>query len=155
MAWLSRRRRECLPCGHRFTTYETIEPSDMVVIKRNGSREPFDRDKLLRGLAKACEKRPVSRDELESATSEIIAELEREGSREIPTKLLGIKVMDRLHGIDPVAYVRYASVYRQFQDVGEFIDEINSMSRRVPRSVLHPRTLLLTIESTQYDCTTI
>lgn len=133
-----RRRRECLPCGHRFTTYETIEPADLVVIKRNGSREPFDREKLLRGLAKACEKRPVSGEELEAATDAIIAELEREGSREIPSKLLGIKGMDRLHAIDPVAYVRYASVYRQFQDVGEFIDEINSMSRRVPRSTFHP-----------------
>jgi transcriptional repressor NrdR len=77
-------------------------------------------------------------EELEEATDQIIAELEAEGSREIPTKLLGIKVMDRLHGIDQVAYVRYASVYRQFQDVGEFIDEINSMERRVPRSVMHP-----------------
>jgi transcriptional repressor NrdR len=133
-----RRRRECIPCGHRFTTYETIEPSDMVVIKRNGSREPFDREKLLRGLSKACEKRPVSREELEEATDQIIAELESEGSREIHTRLLGIKVMDRLHSIDQVAYVRYASVYRQFQDVGEFIDEINSMERRVPRSVMHP-----------------
>ncbi|HEX2748843.1 MAG TPA: transcriptional regulator NrdR [Verrucomicrobiales bacterium] len=133
-----RRRRECIQCGHRFTTYETIEPSDLVVIKRNGSREPFDREKLLRGLAKACEKRPVGMEELEEATDQIIAELEAEGSREIPTKLLGIKVMDRLHGIDQVAYVRYASVYRQFQDVGEFIDEINSMERRVPRSVMHP-----------------
>jgi transcriptional repressor NrdR len=133
-----RRRRECLACGHRFTTYETIEPADLVVIKRNGSREPLDREKLLRGLAKACEKRPVSREELENATDAIIAELEAEGSREIPSKLLGIKVMDQLHGIDQVAYVRYASVYRQFQDVGEFIDEINSMERRVPRSALHP-----------------
>ena len=133
-----RRRRECIQCGHRFTTYETIEPFDLVVIKRNGSREPFDREKLLRGLAKACEKRPVSMEELEEATDQIIAELEGEGSREIPTKLLGVKVMDRLHGIDQVAYVRYASVYRQFQDVGEFIDEINSMERRVPRSVMHP-----------------
>ena len=133
-----RRRRECLPCGHRFTTYETVEPADLVVIKRNGSREPLDREKLLRGLAKACEKRPVGMEELENATDAIIAELETEGSREIPTKLLGIKVMDKLHGIDPVAYVRYASVYRQFQDVGEFIDEINSMERRLPRSVLHP-----------------
>lgn len=133
-----RRRRECLPCGHRFTTYETVEPADLVVIKRNGSREPLDREKLLRGLAKACEKRPVGMEELENATDAIIADLETEGSREIPTKLLGIKVMDKLHGIDPVAYVRYASVYRQFQDVGEFIDEINSMERRLPRSVLHP-----------------
>ena len=133
-----RRRRECLCCNHRFTTYETIEPSDLVVIKRNGSREPFDREKLLRGLSKACEKRPVGGDDLEEAADQIIAELETEGSREIPTKLLGIKVMDKLHSIDPVAYVRYASVYRQFQDVGEFIEEINSMERRVPRSVLHP-----------------
>jgi transcriptional repressor NrdR len=133
-----RRRRECIPCGHRFTTYETIEPSDMVVIKRNGSREPFDREKLLRGLAKSCEKRPVGMEELEEATDQIIAELESEGSREIHSKLLGMKVMDRLHSIDPVAYVRYASVYRQFQDVGEFIDEINSMERRVPRSLMHP-----------------
>lgn len=133
-----RRRRECLKCGHRFTTYETIEPSDLVVIKRNGSREPFDREKLLRGLSKACEKRPVGGDDLNEATDQIIAELESEGSREIPTKLLGIKVMDKLHGIDPVAYVRYASVYRQFQDVGEFIEEINSMERRMPKSALHP-----------------
>ena len=133
-----RRRRECLKCGHRFTTYETIEPSDLVVIKRNGSREPFDREKLLRGLSKACEKRPVGGDDLNDATDQIIAELESEGSREIPTKLLGIKVMDKLHGIDPVAYVRYASVYRQFQDVGEFIEEINSMERRMPKSALHP-----------------
>jgi transcriptional repressor NrdR len=77
-------------------------------------------------------------DELKAVAYSIISELENEGSREIPTKLLGIKVMDKLHGVDPVAYVRYASVYRQFQDVGEFIDEINSMSRRVPRSTLHP-----------------
>lgn len=133
-----RRRRECLPCGNRFTTYETVEPTDLVVIKRNGSREPLDREKLLRGLAKACEKRPVGMEELQHATDSIVAELESDGSREIPSKLLGIKVMDKLHGIDPVAYVRYASVYRQFQDVGEFIEEINSMERRVPRSVLHP-----------------
>ncbi len=133
-----RRRRECLACAHRFTTYETIEPSDMVVIKRNGSREPFDREKLLRGLQKACEKRPVGLDDLEEATSQIIVELESEGMREIPTRLLGMKVMDRLHGIDQVAYVRYASVYRQFQDVGEFIEEINSMERRLPRNGMHP-----------------
>jgi transcriptional repressor NrdR len=111
---------------------------DFVVIKRNGSREPFDRDKLLRGMSKACEKRPVARDELENAADAIIAALEGDGTREIPAKLLGIKVMDKLHAIDPVAYVRYASVYRQFQDVGEFIDEINLMERRIPRSELHP-----------------
>ena len=133
-----RRRRECIPCEHRFTTYETIEPVDLVVIKRNGSREPFDREKLVRGLGKACEKRPVGREELEDAADAIIAGLESEGSREIPAKLLGMKVMDKLHAIDPVAYVRYASVYRQFQDVGEFIEEINSMERRIPRAELHP-----------------
>lgn len=133
-----RRRRECLCCGYRFTTYEIIEHVDLVVIKRNGSREPLDREKLLRGLAKACEKRPVSREDLQNATDAIITGLEADAAREIPSKLLGIKVMDKLHSIDPVAYVRYASVYRQFQDVGEFIEEINSMERRVPRNGLHP-----------------
>lgn len=133
-----RRRRECLRCGYRFTTYETIEPIDLIVIKRNGSREPLDREKLLRGLSKACEKRPVSREDLQNAADAIITDLEADASREIPSKLLGIKVMDKLHSIDPVAYVRYASVYRQFQDVGEFIEEINSMERRVPRNGLHP-----------------
>ena len=137
-----RRRRVCNQCEHRFTTSETVEPSDLAIIKRNGSREPFDREKLLRGIVKACEKRPVSLATLEEAADSIIAELEGEGGREVSSRLLGIKVMDRLHAIDPVGYVRYASVYRQFQDVGEFIEEINSMETRVPNSIKHPELAL-------------
>ena len=125
-----RRRRECLDCGHRFTTYEHLEHSDMRVVKRDGIREPFSREKLLNGLLKACEKRPVSIDMLEQAADSIISELESEGSREVLTQVLGARVMAKLEKIDPVAYVRYASVYRQFQDVGEFINEIESLGRR-------------------------
>ena len=98
----------------------------------------LDMRKLLRGLVKACEKRPVSISTLEVATDEIIAGLEACGEREIESRMIGARVMDKLHAIDPVAYVRYASVYRQFQDVGEFIDEIESMQHRVPRTVPHP-----------------
>ena len=125
-----RRRRECLDCGHRFTTYEHLEHSDMRVVKRDGIREPFSREKLLNGLLKACEKRPVSIDILEEAADSIISEIESEESREVLTKVLGARVMAKLEKIDPVAYVRYASVYRQFQDVGEFINEIESLGRR-------------------------
>ena len=125
-----RRRRECLDCGHRFTTYEHLEHSDMRVVKRDGIREPFSREKLLNGLLKACEKRPVSIDILEEAADSIISELEYEESREVLTQVLGARVMAKLEKIDPVAYVRYASVYRQFQDVGEFINEIESLGRR-------------------------
>lgn len=125
-----RRRRECLGCGHRFTTYEHLEHSDMRVVKRNGVREPFNRDKLLGGLVKSCEKRPVSIDVLENATDKIISEIQSEGLREIPTQVIGARVMQKLESIDQVAYVRYASVYRQFQAIGEFIDEIESLERR-------------------------
>lgn len=125
-----RRRRECIDCGHRFTTYEHLERGDMRVVKRDGIREPFSRDKLLNGFVKACEKRPVSIEILETAVDSIISELESDGSREVLTQVLGAKVMTKLERIDPVAYVRYASVYRQFQDVGEFIDEIESLGRR-------------------------
>lgn len=133
-----RRRRECLACGTRFTTFEHIEQADLIVIKQNGAREPFDREKLMRGMMKACEKRPVSTELLQSACDEVAAELAAAGDREVPSRLIGLKVMDRLHGIDPVAFVRYASVYRQFQDVGEFIEEINLMGTRVPRSERQP-----------------
>ena len=125
-----RRRRECIDCGHRFTTYEHFEHSDMRVVKRDGIREPFSREKLLNGFIKACEKRPVSIEILEKAVDTIMAELESEGSREVLTQVLGARVMTKLERIDPVAYVRYASVYRQFQDVGEFIDEIESLGKR-------------------------
>ena len=125
-----RRRRECIDCGHRFTTYEQLENSDIRIVKRDGIREPFSRDKLLNGLVKACEKRPVGIDILERATDKIIAEIQAEGAREVLTQVIGARVMSMLEAIDPVAYVRYASVYREFQDVGEFIDEIESLGRR-------------------------
>lgn len=125
-----RRRRECLTCGHRFTTYEHVERNDMHVVKRDGGREPFQREKLLSGFVKACEKRPVPIAILEAAVDEIANELAEENLREIPTQRIGPKVMAKLERIDPVAFVRYASVYRQFQDVGEFIDEIRSLSQK-------------------------
>jgi transcriptional repressor NrdR len=131
---LIRRRRECLHCGHRFTTYEQLEQTEMRVIKRDGTRESFSRAKLLSGLVKACEKRPVSIDSLEAATDAVMQELLGSGLKEIPTRIIGPIVMRELQGIDPVAYVRYASVYRQFEAVGEFIDEIQSLER-------HPQKL--------------
>lgn len=122
-----RRRRECLQCGYRFTTYEQLERNDLRVVKRDGTREPFKRSKLLAGVVKACEKRPVSIDVMENAVDEVITELSAQNLREIPSKIIGPLVMAKLQEIDSVAFVRYASVYRQFQDVGEFLDEIASL----------------------------
>lgn len=133
-----RRRRECLKCEHRFTTYEEIERADIRVIKRDGRGEPFDRHKLITGLTKACEKRPISIDSIEKSVEEIIQDLESNYPREINSNIIGAKVMEKLHALDEVAYVRYASVYRQFQDIGEFIDEIKSMERRPKSSVAQP-----------------
>ena len=129
-----RRRRECVGCGQRFTTYEEIERADLRVVKRDGRSEPFDRHKLLNGMLKACEKRPVTRETLEKAAAEIIQGLEQDFARELPSHVVGSKVMDALHELDEVAYVRYASVYRSFQDIGEFIDEIQSLGRKHKRS---------------------
>jgi len=133
-----RRRRVCLQCEHRFTTYEQIERADLRVIKRDGRSEAFDRQKLYSGITKACEKRPVSLETIDRAVSEIINEIEGRHLSEVPAKDLGARVMEKLHAIDAVAYVRYASVYRQFQDVGEFIDEIQMLERRPFRSRLQP-----------------
>lgn len=133
-----RRRRECLSCGHRFTTYEQVERRDVLVVKRDGTREPFKREKLLSGLIKACEKRPVSLDVLENAVEEIVNDLTAEGLKEIPSRMIGPKVMARLQTIDPVAFVRYASVYRQFQDVGEFNEVIESLENAPVDSLLQP-----------------
>jgi transcriptional repressor NrdR len=127
-----RRRRECLNCGHRFTTYEEIEDQTLSVIKRNGARELFDRKKLLSGMLAACQKRPVSLETLESTVSEIVLELQNAGIKEIPSPKIGSIVMRKLEALDSVAYVRFASIYRQFQDVGEFIDEIRHLERRPP-----------------------
>ncbi len=133
-----RRRRECMACAHRYTTYEEIERVDVRVVKRDGRSEPFDRQKLLTGMIKACEKRPVSVETIEREAEEIVRELEADFPREIPSHVVGAKVMEKLHGLDEVAYVRYASVYRHFQDIGEFIDEIQALEKRPKKSALQP-----------------
>ena len=134
-----RRRRECLKCQFRFTTFEIVEREELRVVKNNGVREPFSRSKLLGGMRKACEKRPVTSEILEQSVDEIADELEQEGYREIPSNVIGAKVMKRLEGIDQVAYVRYASVYRQFEEVGEFLSEIKSLGDRNPAEDAHPK----------------
>ena len=122
-----RRRRECLACGKRFTTYETVECLPIVVIKKDGSRQSFDRQKVLRGMIRACEKRPVSLAELEHIADEIEQELQNSMEREIRTAEIGEKVMERLRSVDQVAYVRFASVYRQFKDIDTFMAELNKL----------------------------
>ena len=124
-----RRRRECLKCGKRFTTYEVIETVPVVVIKRDKSRETFDRNKLLGGLLRACEKRPVSLDTLERAVDEIQNTLQNSLDREVPSSLIGKYAMEKLKDVDEVAYVRFASVYRQFRDIQTFMDELNKLLR--------------------------
>jgi transcriptional repressor NrdR len=122
-----RRRRECLKCAKRFTTYEVIETLPVIVIKRDKSREPFDRNKLLNGLLRACEKRPVSIETLEKIVDEIENMLQNSLDREVPSSLIGQYAMEKLKGVDEVAYVRFASVYRQFKDINTFMDELNRM----------------------------
>ena len=122
-----RRRRECLSCARRFTTYETVESLPMVVIKKDGSRQSFDRQKMLRGMIRACEKRPVTLAELERIADEIEQELQNPMEREIRTEIIGEKVMERLRKVDQVAYVRFASVYRQFKDIDTFMAELNKL----------------------------
>lgn len=122
-----RRRRECLNCGKRFTTYETVESIPVVVIKKDGSREAFDRPKMLRGMIRACYKRPVDTNRLEQISREIEQELQNSMKREIPSEKIGELVMDRLKEVDEVSYVRFASVYRQFTDINTFRDELNKL----------------------------
>ncbi|HBH97334.1 MAG TPA: transcriptional regulator NrdR [Candidatus Omnitrophica bacterium] len=122
-----RRRRECLSCGKRFTTYEHLEEQRLMVIKKDGRREPFDRNKLLAGFVKACEKRPVSMDQLEDLADEIERDLSRTFEHEVPSQEIGERVMRRLHDVDPVAYVRFASVYREFKDVEQFMRELKDV----------------------------
>ena len=122
-----RRRRECLKCGKRFTTYEVIETVPIVVIKKDKSREIFNRDKLLNGLMRACEKRPVSVETLENVVSEIENMIQNSLDREVPSSLIGKYAMEKLKSIDDVAYVRFASVYRQFKDINSFREELNRM----------------------------
>lgn len=122
-----RRRRECLECHKRFTTYETMESLPLVVIKKDGSRQSFDRSKLLNGLIRACEKRPVPFSTLEEITNEIEQTLQNDMEREITSSHIGELVMDRLKSVDEVAYVRFASVYRQFKDINSFMAELNKI----------------------------
>ena len=122
-----RRRRECLKCGKRFTTYEVIETVPVVVIKMDASRQPFDRNKLLNGFLRACEKRPVSVDVLESLVDEIESSLQNSMEREVTSISIGNLAMEKLRSLDEVAYVRFASVYRDFKDINSFVEELDKM----------------------------
>jgi len=124
-----RRRRECLKCKRRFTTYEYVERIGLMVMKKDGRREAFDREKLMNGILVACEKRPVSMKRVEKLVDEIERQLERKHEKEISSKDIGELVMKGLHGIDEIAYVRFASVYRQFRDVGQFMKELKTFLR--------------------------
>jgi len=133
-----RRRRDCDECGRRFTTYERIEEVLPMVIKKDGRRELFDRGKLLGGLKRACEKRPVGVEDLERIVDKVEQSLQECGDREIPTSKIGETVMKELHELDEVAYVRFASVYRQFKDINQFMDELKDIlgEKKVPRKAL-------------------
>lgn len=125
-----RRRRECLSCTKRFTTYETVESLPMVVVKKEGSRQSFDRSKVLGGMIRACEKRPVPLAELERIADEVEQELQNGMDREITTVHIGELVMEKLRGLDQVAYVRFASVYRQFKDISTFMSELDKLLQK-------------------------
>lgn len=122
-----RRRRQCLHCGRRFTTSERIEDVMPMVVKRDGRREPFNRLKIMNGLRKACEKRPISIDHLERIANRIEQGIQEAGEREVKSTLIGEKVINELQSLDGVAYVRFASVYRQFKDINEFMDELTGL----------------------------
>ena len=119
-----RRRRECIECGRRFTTYERVEYTPLLVIKKDKTREGFDRDKLRRGIARACEKRPITSDQIDSMVDEVDKQLRIDFEREVPSSEVGERIMDLLRTVDGVAYVRFASVYREFRDVQTFAQEI-------------------------------
>jgi len=122
-----RRRRECLSCSRRFTTYERVDEIPYMVVKKDGRRESFDRNKLLTGLVKACEKRPVPMNALEAVVDEVENMLQESAEKELPATLIGERLMERLKVLDQVAYVRFASVYRQFGDLNAFMDELNRL----------------------------
>ncbi|WP_053218948.1 transcriptional regulator NrdR [Virgibacillus senegalensis] len=124
-----RRRRECEACSFRFTTFERLEEVPLIVVKKEGTREEYSREKLMRGLIKACEKRPVALEQIESIAVEVEKELRNRGTSEVQSKEIGEMVMDRLSSVDEVAYVRFASVYRQFKDISVFLDELKDLIR--------------------------
>lgn len=125
-----RRRRECVACKRRFTTYERLEERPLLVIKKGGNREQFDRNKLLNGLTRACEKRPVSSETIEKMVNSIEADLRDYNDREVSSMVIGEMVMDKLRSLDEVAYVRFASVYRQFTDLNGFINTIDQLKKK-------------------------
>jgi len=126
----TRRRRECLGCGRRFTTYERIDEILPAVVKKDGRREPFDRKKILEGLTRACQKRPVSAERIQALVTAVERDLQELGEKEIRTSVIGEAVMRRLRELDEVAYVRFASVYRAFRDVGEFMTELAGLAKK-------------------------
>ncbi len=125
--YVIRRRRECLACNRRFTTYERIEAIPLMIIKKDGRREEFNRDKIRSGITKACEKRNVSMNSIEDFLDELEQELRETGKKEISSSIVGERVIKRLHDLDEIAYVRFASVYREFKDVNDFIQELKLM----------------------------
>jgi len=122
-----RRRRQCLGCDFRFTTYEEIEHEELVVVKRDGRREPFSREKLLSGISKACQKRPISPEAIKDLVEKIVGEIAEKFEREVPGLVIGERVMEGLRQLDKVAYVRFASVYRNFQEATDFVHEVNKL----------------------------
>ncbi|MCX5705008.1 MAG: transcriptional regulator NrdR [Candidatus Omnitrophica bacterium] len=122
-----RRRRECLKCAKRFTTYEYIEDVSLMVIKKDGRREPFDRKKILSGIMRACEKRPIGMEKMEDVVTQIERAIQKKSDREVAANRIGELIMDKLKALDEVAYVRFASVYRQFKDVGQFMEELKDI----------------------------
>jgi len=125
-----RRRRECLKCGKRFTTYEYVEEVSLLVIKKDGSRQSFDRKKILSGIVKACEKRQISVEKMEEIIAQVERAIQKKSDREVPSTRIGELVMEKLKLLDDVAYVRFASVYRQFKDVGQFMSELKEVLKK-------------------------
>lgn len=122
-----KRRRECIKCEYRFTTYEKVEQPPIIVIKKNDIRQEFDKDKIVKGVLKACEKRPISLDSIENLANEIEADIRNGMLKEVSSKYIGEKIMEKLKNLDEIAYVRFASVYRQFKDIKTFTEEINKL----------------------------
>jgi transcriptional repressor NrdR len=133
-----RRRRECLKCGKRFTTYEYVEEVSLLVVKKDGRREAFDRKKILSGIVRACEKRPISMDKMETLVTQVERAVQKKSDREVLSSRIGELLMEKLKTLDDVAYVRFASVYRQFRDVGQFMEELKGiLGRDKPPSKIH------------------
>ena len=122
-----RRRRECIDCGRRFTTYEHIEEIPVMIVKKDGRREIFNREKVRSGMQRACEKRQISMNVIEQFIEDLERDLRETGEKEIPSRVIGEKIMEKLHTLDDVAYVRFASVYREFKDVNDFVSELKSL----------------------------